>query len=234
MVSVSGTSVSTTVNDEQVKLTASSNTAMAGTAAHSATDSSYSGTVQMKKVAALGESFGLFSYLDSNGSSDVATAGCFQEASLHVVGKMSFFSKWADLEIGNFTDWSGATVYQSGYAFSRAGTADPVRKARFAEGVSGNSLTAREYPLNGETVAIEVASSTEASYRSTFNVSGLIAGSVSLDFDFAAISPDATTAGTDGSSGSLPASTTTTSTSSPDFLSMLQWMSGIFKISLPW
>ena len=103
---------------------------MSGTASHSATDSSYSGTVEMKKVAALGESFGLFSYLDSGNQADVATASCFQEASLHVVGSISLFSKWADLELGNFTDWSGSTLYQSSYLFSRAGTADPVRQAR--------------------------------------------------------------------------------------------------------
>lgn len=233
VMSVSGSSVSGMVNDEQVELTAASNTAMSGTASHSATDSSYSGTVEMKKVAALGESFGLFSYLDSGNQADVATASCFQEASLHVVGSISLFSKWADLELGNFTDWSGSTLYQSSYLFSRAGTADPVRQARFAEGVS--SLTAREFPVDDEIITVAVDSTSEASYHSTFAVGSLIAGSVTLDFDFAAVAHSAAApAGSAGSFESLPEGTPTTSSGSPDFYSMMMWMAGLFQISLPW
>ncbi len=232
VVSISSNDISFAINDEQAQLTKTSFTAMSGTAAHSTSGSSYSGTLKMKKVLPLNDTFGLFNYLNTSLGKDVATAGCFQEASLHVVGSKLGFSKWSDVEFANITDWSAATFHQTGYMFSRAGTADAVKKVRFMEGSIASGATVREYPAGNETVSVATSSSTSSAYTSSFSVGGVISGTTDLSFAIAA--PVASTGTTTTSAAT---STTTTSAYTPgsfDFLSMVSWMTGIFNILIPW
>lgn len=232
VISVSGNNVTFAVNDEQAQLTKTGNTAMSGTAAHSTSGSSYSGTLKMKKVAPLNDTFGLFNYLNTSLGNDVATAGCLQEGSLHVVGSKLGFSKWSDVELANITDWSSPTFHQTGYMFSRAGTADPVKQVRFTEGSIASGATVREYPAGSEAVSVSTSASTSSAYKSAFSVGGVITGTTDLAFAIAAAAPAPGTATTGAAT-----STTTTSSATPgsfDFLSMLSWMAGIFKIQLPW
>lgn len=204
--SISGNSISFTVNDEQAQLTKTSNTAMAGNAAHSTSGSAYSGTLKMKKVAPLNDTFGLFNYLNASLGKDVATAGCIQEGSLRVVGTKFGISKWADVEVANITDWSSATFHQTGYMFSRGGSADAVNQIRFAEGSVASGSVVREYPAGNETVSISTSSSTSSVYKSSFSVGGVIAGTSDLGFSGIAVA-GASTAGSGGAT-----STTTSGT----------------------
>ncbi len=203
-VSMSGNNISFAVNDEQAQLTKTSYTAMAGTAAHSTSGSNYSGTLKMKKVAPLNDTFGLFNYLNNSSGKDIATAGCFQEGSLHVVGTKFGISKWSDVEIANITDWSASSFHQTAYMFSRGGTADAVKKVRFIESSVAAGATTREYPTGSETVSVSTSASTNSAYKSNFDVGGVISGTSDLSFPGIA-------AATASSGTGAAASTTTTS-----------------------
>ena len=230
VLSVSGDQVSVDMNDEHATLTLSSNTVMSGTASHNQSDSKYSGTLKMKKVAPLGDSFGLFSYISDSQAVSTETAGCLQEGSLHVVGSKLGFSKWADVELANITDWSSATFRQTGYLYSRGGTADPVRQLRFMEGTASAGATVREYPESGESVSASVTATSAEAYTGAFVLSGKN-GSVKLDLPFVAADALVVTTGSAAASSSSGAST---SGSEFDILSMFQWVIGIFNIRLPW
>jgi hypothetical protein len=228
---VSGNNVSMLLNAEQAILTRSGFTVMSGTASHSASATNYSGTVKMKKIAALNTTLGSFSFLNSGLGKDTLAANCLQEGSLHVVGKKSLFSKWADIEIGNVTDWSAGTYHQTGYMYSVAGTADPVQKLRFTDGVVGSPGAVREYPLSGETVAVTVSNTGPSAYVSSLSVESVIAGGVNLDLQWG-VANEGVISAVPASSVSLPANSTPSA--SLDFLSMIGWMAGLFKITLPW
>lgn len=232
VVSVSGNTATAAYNDVSVEMTIASNTAMSGEAWRSASSSEYSGTVQMKKVAALGETFGLFSFVNGSHVKETATASCFQEASLHVVGSQLMFSKWADVELANVSDWTSSQLRQTGYLYSIGGTADPVRQLRFADGSEAAGLTVREYPEDGETVSATITTSTATTYVSEFSLESLT-GAVQLDMDIADASA-VVVAPTAGSSSSLPQETPSTVPGSYDYLSMMNWMGGFWQLSMPW
>lgn len=227
VISISGNNVSVQLNDELATLTKTSFTAMVGTAAHSSAASTYSGTLNMKKIAALNTVFGTYPFLNTSLAKQTLSANCLEEASLYVVGKKSLFSKWANLEVGNVVDWNSATYHQTGYMYSTDGTADAVKELRFSEGVIGGSKTLREYPSNGEAIAISVASSNASIYQSNISATNIISGAVDIDFSSVVILAN-TQQNTSGGSTSLPASTGSSGQT------MLDWIGGLLKIKLPW
>ena len=172
--------VSFIMNGEQVDLINSGNTLMSGTAAHDSANSSYTGTLAMKKVASLDDSFGQFDYYNASDVNEPASASCFQEGYLHVVGSKLFVSQWSDVEVFSVAQWSGGDAFkQTGYLLSRDGSADAVRELKFIEGMVAVDNTTRQY--TGVTVTTDNASVN--AYSSSFAVSGGASGSIDLSFN---------------------------------------------------
>lgn len=182
VLSISGDDISFEMNLDQVELTKVSNTRLSGSASHDLGGSSYSGTLEMKKVAVIGDDFGAFSFYASDSSTHLATASCFQDGYLRVVGKMFGISQWADVEVFTAADWLSDSDYeQLSYLISREGSADPVKQMQFIEGGLAVPMPyVREYEggLSVTTTVAEVNA-----YHADIIVDAVMSGAVDLVFD---------------------------------------------------
>jgi hypothetical protein len=221
VMTVLGNTITVTMNRDLAELTKSSNTLMTGTASHSVTDSTYAGTINMKKVAPLGDSFGVFNYYSADHATNINTASCFQEGSLHIVGTKGLFSQWSDAEMFSAAEWASSDAFQqTSYLYSRAGTAEAVKQLRFRDGSVGVAANVREYPVGSETVNASTQKAEVNAYKSSFSINSVMSGTVDLSFAIASATSSAVT------------TTTTTSASNTGSGSNINWLWGWIK--WPW
>lgn len=205
--SLSGSQVSVQMNDDLAELTIIDNARLSGTASHDWPDSRYDGTVEMKKIAAAGDTFGHFGFYRADGQAVTATADCFQEGDLHVVGSQSIFSQWADVEILSVASLAADDSYrQTAYLTSREGTADPARKLVFTSGGPAVDPTVQQFPIAGENIAIGSSTASVNAFNTSLAVDSFINADIAIYHDMATAntvtavaSDDNNTTTTDGS-----------------------------------
>jgi len=180
LISQQGEQLSVTMNMDVAILSYIDNQNLQGTASHNESDSSYSGSVEMRKVADLGAQFGDFVVYDHSSQTQQLEANCFQEGAVYVLGSMLGISQWARVEIMNMAHYDQDNFYTTGFLVSREGTADAVRNVVVQSGVLGSVGQRAEYESG---ICVDTSAIQLNQLQSQLNVSGEFNGAINLSFD---------------------------------------------------